>query len=51
MAGFNIKAIEKKLFVEKTTVKTYIRRIAEKFNIENSIEALFRCIDDVNRQG
>ncbi|WP_028986199.1 response regulator transcription factor [Thermicanus aegyptius] len=51
IAGFNIKAIAKKLFVEKTTVKTHIRRIAEKFNVENTIEALFRCIDDVNRHG
>ena len=51
--GFTIKvkAIAKKLFVEKTTVKTYIRRIAEKFNVENTIEALSRYIDDVNRHG
>ncbi|CCQ96332.1 hypothetical protein CULT_40099 [[Clostridium] ultunense Esp] len=46
-----VKAIARKLFVEKTTIKTHIRRIAEKFNVENTIEALFRYIDDVNRQG
>lgn len=51
IAGFSIKTVAKKLFVEITTVKTYIQRIALKLNVESNIKALSRYIDDVNRQG